>query len=89
SIHYPLIERDMKNLSDLSVYDSVISFNDSLCYLENEQELAQVFTEVYKVLKNDGLFLFDVHSIYQMELFKDFSFHSELKNTVFIWDSFE
>jgi len=89
SSHYPLVERDMKDLSDLSTYDSVISFNDSLCYLKNEQELARVFSEVYKVLNNDGLFLFDVHSIYQMRLFRDFSFHRELENTVFIWDSFE
>lgn len=89
NVHFPLIERDMTDLSDLNTYDSVISFNDSLCYLKNESELSQVFKEIYKVLDTNGELLFDVHSIYQMKQFIDFSFHTELKDSVFIWDSFE
>lgn len=89
NIHFPLIERDMTDLSALNTYDSVISFNDSLCYLKNEHELSQVFKEVYEVLDENGVFLFDVHSTYQMKQFIEFSFHTELENSVFMWDSFE
>lgn len=89
NVHFPLIERDMADLSDLNTYDAVISFNDSLCYLKNENELLQVFKEVYEVLGTNGKFLFDVHSTYQMKQFIEFSFHTELEDAVFIWDSFE
>lgn len=88
-VFFPLLQRNMKNLSELPEYDSVICYSDALCYMEDETALAKVFEEVYSVLSTEGVFLFDVHSLHKMELFQEFSFHAEVDDIVFLWDSYE
>lgn len=86
---FPLIQRNMKDLSDLPTYDSVVCYSDALCYMEDEETLLQVFKEVHAVLTDDGVFLFDVHSPLQIDTFLETSFHAEVEDIVFLWDSFE
>lgn len=88
-VNFPLIEGDMRDLSELGKYDAIISFCDSLCYLETKEDVKKVLEEVFTHLYSGGVFLFDVHSLYQMSLFNGYSFHAELENVVFLWDSFE
>ena len=35
--------------------------------MKNRQEVQQVFDEVYQALEENGRFLFDVHSTYQVD----------------------
>lgn len=86
---FPLLERDMRDLSGLGAYDAVISYCDSLCYLGKKKDVERVFSQVFHILNDGGIFLFDVHSIYQMNHFIDFSFHAEWDDLVFLWDSQE
>lgn len=88
-VSFPLIQRDMKDLSELPNYDGIICYSDALCYMENEEELLKVFKEAYTHLNPNGYFLFDVHSLHQMDIFLDSSFHAETDGIVFLWDSFE
>ena len=85
---YPLIQADMTKLADLPVYDHIIAFNDTLCYLENPQVLLSCFQSVYKHLALGGQFLFDVHSIKQMDDFNGFSYHGESDQGLLVWDSY-
>ena len=41
-------------------------FCDSLNYLQTEQDVIRTFERVQQHLKQGGLFLFDVHSLYKM-----------------------
>jgi len=86
---FPLIQGDMRDLKELPAYANIICYSDALCYMEDEAELSTVFKEVYNRLEKDGMFLFDVHSIYQIEAFLSTSFHAETDGIVFLWDSFE
>ncbi|OJF96502.1 class I SAM-dependent methyltransferase [Alkalibacterium sp. 20] len=88
-LSFPLIQGDMRHLEDLPMYPGIICYSDALCYMENEKEVLLVFKEVYNRLEQNGKFLFDVHSITQIERFLTSSFHAETDNIVFIWDSFE
>lgn len=88
-IHFPLYECDMRDLSGLGSYDAIISFCDSICYLEKREDVMKVFSEAFNKLKAEGNFLFDVHSTHQIDKFVNFSLHDELKNIVFLWDSYE
>ncbi|WP_423189681.1 class I SAM-dependent DNA methyltransferase [Alkalibacterium sp. f15] len=88
-VSFPLIQGDMRNLEHLPMYPGIICYSDALCYMENEKEVSIVFKEVYNRLEKNGTFLFDVHSITQIEKFLTSSFHAETDNIVFIWDSFE
>jgi SAM-dependent methyltransferase len=88
-LSFPLIQGDMRNLEDLPMYPGIICYSDALCYMENEKEVLLVFKQVYNRLEKNGKFLFDVHSITQIENFLTSSFHAETDNIVFMWDSFE
>lgn len=86
--HFPLVQGDMQVLSSVGVYDAIISFNDSLCYLPTPEALEQVFRGCYDALTTGGLLLFDVHSTAKMALFDGFSYHAEIDDCVLIWDSY-
>lgn len=85
---FPLIEGDMRELDELQPSDAVLSFCDSLCYIEDKEDLKKVFSQVFHNLTDNGVFLFDVHSIFKIEQFKDFSYHTEIEEGFFVWDSF-
>jgi len=83
------VNRNMLDLSGLTGFEVVTCFSDSLCYLKNAQEVQQVFNEVSHALVAGGIFIFDVHSLFQMdEIFPGYSYHENSENFAFLWDSF-
>lgn len=84
------VEGDMLDLSDIETYQVVTCFSDSICYMENEMDVQQVFDGVYQILEEDGIFIFDVHSTYQIdEVFPSYSYHYQTEEFAFLWDSYE
>jgi len=83
------VEGNMLDLSEVGHYQAITCFSDSLCYMKNRQEVQQVFDEVYGTLEEDGVFIFDVHSTYQIdEVFPGYSYHENDEGFAFLWDSF-
>jgi len=81
---------DMLDLSDVGTYEAITCFSDSICYMENEMDVQQVFDGAYQLLKEDGRFIFDVHSTYQIdEVFPSYSYHYQTEDFAFLWDSYE
>lgn len=87
-IHYPLFQGDMRDLSNFGQYDAIVSFCDSLCYLQEKEDMQITFKEVYAHLKEEGIFLFDVFTTEHIESLDGYSYHDELPDIVFMWDSF-
>lgn len=88
--HVQFVQGNMLDLSEFGQYDAITCFSDSLCYMQNQQEIQQVFDEVYQSLYEKGVFLFDVHSIYQIEtIFPEYSYHYQTEDFAFLWDSYE
>lgn len=80
---------DMLDLTDIGKYQAVTCFSDSLCYMQDATQVQQVFKGVYQLLEESGTFIFDVHSIYQIdEVFPDYSFHDQTEDFAFLWDSY-
>lgn len=83
------VEGNMLDLSNIEQYEAVTCFSDSLCYMENLQEVQQVFNEVYKILDKDGFFIFDVHSIFQIDkIFPQYNYHYQTDDFAFLWESY-
>lgn len=83
------VEGNMLDLSEIGQYQAITCFSDSLCYMKNEQEVQQVFDEVYQALEENGRFIFDVHSIYQIDtVFPEYSYHYQNDQFAFLWDSY-
>lgn len=88
SIFY--LEQDMSSLEGLSTFDFIGIFCDSLNYLQTEQQVIDTFKGVYEFLEDDGLFVFDVHSLYKMnELFINQTYAVNDEDISLIWLCFE
>lgn len=85
----PLFQQNMAELEGLGQFDCVTIFCDSLNYLRDEEDIVKTFSRVHEHLKEGGLFLFDVHSIYKMEeIFRDNTFAVNGEEVSYIWDCF-
>ncbi len=79
----------MSNLTSLGEFDLITIFCDSLNYLENEQSVLDTFKSVYTHLKTNGLFMFDVHSLYKMtQIFMNQTFTLTDEAVSYIWECF-
>ncbi len=61
---------NMLDLNENEKYDGITCYCDSLNYLQSYKELEKVFENVYKALKENSVFLFDIHSLTTLEDFK-------------------
>ncbi|MCQ9210070.1 class I SAM-dependent DNA methyltransferase [Granulicatella seriolae] len=84
------VQADMRDLRDFDPVDLVTLYSDSLCYLTDFQDVKSVFASVVSILEEGGLFLFDVHSIYQMtQVFPGYQYSYTDEDLAFIWQSYE
>ncbi|MCR8850664.1 class I SAM-dependent methyltransferase [Rossellomorea sp. SC111] len=89
NVQLKLFQQDMSRLDSLGEYDIITIFCDSLNYLEDESDVESTFKGVYTHLKQDGLFLFDVHSIFKMtQIFMNQTFTLTDEHVSYIWDCF-
>lgn len=61
------IHQDLRELDGLQDLDVVISYCDVLNYITTEEELLTVFGHVQDMLRDGGLFIFDVHSLQHIQ----------------------
>jgi SAM-dependent methyltransferase len=84
-----LFQQDMAELDLGKEYDLVTIFCDSLNYLEREEDVIETFKHVHSHLRKDGLFLFDVHSVFKMsQIFMNSTFTQTDDAVSYIWDCF-
>lgn len=86
----PFYHQNMIELEMAEQFDSIVIFCDSLNYLPHEEDVQATFKRVHEHLKQGGLFMFDVHSIYKMEhIFANATFADVQEDVSYIWNSFE
>ncbi|HAT54741.1 MAG TPA: SAM-dependent methyltransferase [Lactobacillus sp.] len=86
----PLIQGDMTALGDLGNYDAMTCFDDSLCYLADENQLAEAFREVRAHLNAGGHYLFDVITPYQTDdVYPGYMYNFHDDHRAFMWTSYE
>ncbi|MED1607463.1 class I SAM-dependent methyltransferase [Cytobacillus kochii] len=84
------LEQDMSQLDEIGCYDIITIFCDSLNYLQSEDEVKSTFSGVYEHLADDGLFMFDVHTVHKIDdLFVNQTFALNEEDVSYIWQSFE
>lgn len=83
-------QQNMAALDSLGEFDIIGIFCDSLNYLETEEDVKQTFSSVFTQLKQGGLFIFDVHSIYKMmQIFMNQTFALNEEEISYIWHSYQ
>ncbi|GGE74751.1 class I SAM-dependent DNA methyltransferase [Priestia taiwanensis] len=86
----PLYAQDMSQLDIGATFDVVTIFCDSLNYVLDEEDIKRTFASVYEHVKQDGYFLFDVHSLYKIhDIFANETFTVNEEEISLIWNCFE
>jgi SAM-dependent methyltransferase len=82
-------EQNMAKLEGHETYDIIGVFCDSLNYLQTDEDVIHTFSNVFQHLKRDGIFIFDVHSIYKIsDVFINQTYAMADENVSYIWNSF-
>ncbi|PGM57875.1 class I SAM-dependent methyltransferase [Bacillus sp. AFS053548] len=85
-VNIPFFQQNMVELEGFDQLDCVTIFCDSLNYLETEDQVKQTFLKVNESLKDNGLFLFDVHSPYKIEeMFGEETFFIDDAELSLVW----
>lgn len=83
-------QQSMAELAGFENLDCVVCFCDSLNYLQTEEEVKATFQRAYESLRQDGLFIFDVHSIYKIsQIFMNQTFCGNEEEVSYIWNCFQ
>ncbi len=83
-------QQNMAELEGPEQFNLIGIFCDSLNYLQTEKEVIDTFRSVHHHLEDDGLFIFDVHSIYKMmNVFVNQTFTLNDDEISYIWEAFE
>lgn len=83
------IKRDMRDLTGIGKFDIITCYDDSLNYLLHFNEIEQVFNSAYNCLNSGGIFLFDVMSIYQADVFyHNYYYNYSDQQRALLWSSY-
>ncbi|KZD34862.1 SAM-dependent methyltransferase [Bacillus cereus] len=85
----PFYQQDMRELDVPGEFDCVTIFCDSLNYVLQEDGVQETFRRVFHHLRQDGLFLFDVHSLYKIHhVFQNETYTVNGEEISLIWNCF-
>lgn len=81
-------QADMVSLeSDHLFYDMAISCCDVMNYITDWKDVEKTFRNVYDLLKQGGVFFFDVHSLFTVEeKYIGHSFTDQTEDAAYIWE---
>lgn len=80
------LQGDIRDFSLNKDFDMAIAVLDVFNYITEYDDLLTVFDLVYKHLKKDGLFIFDVNSAYKIsEFIGNNIFSDEVDDTLYVW----
>ncbi|MBN2259541.1 MAG: class I SAM-dependent methyltransferase [Clostridiales bacterium] len=80
---------DMRDFQMNTRFDAVISLTDGFNYLLDEEDLSQAFNNVFEHLKSNGIFIFDMSSIYKFkEIIGNTTFAENDEDSSYIWENY-
>lgn len=81
--------QDMRELELYGSVDAVVSICDSMNYLLEEEDLSETFERVCRYLNPNGMFIFDLNTIYKYEeLLGETTICENREEGSFIWENY-
>ena len=81
--------QDMREFELYGTVKGVVSICDSMNYILDDEDLLDVFKLVHNYLDNDGIFIFDMNTMYKYrEILADHTFAEDREESSFIWENF-
>lgn len=81
--------QDMREFELYGTVKGVVSICDSMNYILEDEDLLEVFRLVHNYLDNEGIFIFDMNTMYKYEeILADNTFAEDREESSFIWENF-
>lgn len=81
--------QDMREFELYGTVKGVVSICDSMNYILDDEDLLDVFKLVHNYLDNNGIFIFDMNTMYKYEnILADNTFAEDREESSFIWENF-
>ena len=81
--------QDMREFELYGTVKAVVSICDSMNYILDDEDLLDVFKLVHNYLDNEGIFIFDMNTMYKYEnILADNTFAEDREESSFIWENF-
>ena len=81
--------QDMREFELYGTVKGVVSICDSMNYILDDDDLLDVLKLVHNYLDNEGIFVFDMNTMYKYrELLADNTFAEDREESSFIWENF-
>ena len=82
------LQQDMREFELYGTVKAVVCVCDSMNYLLEEEDLAEVFSLVHNYLDQDGIFIFDMNTVHKYrDLIGDRTIAEARDECSFIWDN--
>lgn len=81
--------QDMREFELYGTVKGVVSICDSMNYILEDEDLLEVFRLVHNYLDNEGIFIFDMNTLYKYEtVLGDNTFAEDRTTSSFIWENY-
>lgn len=81
--------QDMREFELYGTVKGVVSICDSMNYILDDEDLLDVFKLVHNYLDNNGIFVFDMNTMYKyQEILADNTFAEDREESSFIWGNY-
>lgn len=81
--------QDMREFELYGTVKGIVSICDSMNYILEDEDLLEVFRLVHNYLDNDGIFIFDMNTMYKYrEILSDHTFAEDREESSFIWENY-
>ena len=81
--------QDMREFELYGTVKGVVSICDSMNYILDDEDLLDVFKLVHNYLDNNGIFIFDMNTMYKyQEILADNTFAEDREESSFIWGNY-
>ncbi len=81
--------QDMREFELYGTVKGVVSICDSMNYILEDEDLLEVFRLVHNYLDNEGIFIFDLNTMYKYEeILADNTFAEDREESSFIWENY-
>ena len=88
SLRIRFMNQDMRDITFNKVVDSVISICDGINYITTIEDLKKTFQSVSRVMRQEGLFIFDISTEYKYEeIIGNNVFNENFEFFSYVWDN--
>lgn len=82
------IKQDIRDLKINNTFDAIICACDGINYILNDDDLKKTFYGLHRILKEDGVFIFDTSSYYKIKyILNNNTFFEEKHGICYCWEN--